>query len=98
PSISNASPFVDVVYQQSLDGGRTFSPPLRLDRGRRADVRFAAFSRGGAFFGDYGQIAAAGPRSYVTTCRAYRLHRGERATFPPSVHHQRTWVTVVGGG
>ena len=94
----NASPFVHAFYQQSSDGGRTFTAPLRIDRGRRADVRFAAFSRGGAFFGDYETLAVAGSRTYVVTCRSYRLHRGERATFPPSVHHQRTWVSVVGGG
>src|SRR5207247_2166575 len=70
PSMKDASPYVDVFYQQSLDKGRTFSAPLRLDRDRRADVRFAAFSRDGAFFGDYQQIAVAGPRSYVTTCRS----------------------------
>jgi len=98
PSMKDASPYVDVFYQQSLDKGQTFSAPLRLDRDRRADVRFAAFSRDGAFFGDYQQIAVAGPRSYVTTCRSFRLHRTEPATFPPSSYHQRTWVTVVGGG
>jgi hypothetical protein len=97
PTTTKFSNFVDVYYQQSLDGGRTFSAPLRIDR-RRADVRFAAFSRDGAFFGDYNQLAPAGRRTYVVTCRSYRLHKGERATFPPSVHHQRTWVTVLGGG
>ena len=61
-------------------------------------MRFAAFSRNGAFFGDYNQLAVAGRRTYVVTCRAYRLHRNEQATFPPTVHHQRTWVTVLGGG
>jgi hypothetical protein len=91
---SKFSHFVDVYYQQSLNGGRTFSAPLRIDR-RRLDVRFSAFSRAGAFFGDYNQLAAAGSRTYVVTCRSYRLHRGEPATFPPTVHHQRTWVTVV---
>jgi hypothetical protein len=97
PSMGKASPYVDVYYQQSLNHGRTFGAPLRIDR-RRADVRFAAFSRGGAFFGDYNELAAAGSRTYVVTCRAYRLHKGERATFPPAVQHQRTWVTVLGGG
>ena len=97
PKASTFSHFVDVAYQQSFDGGRTFSPPMRIDR-RRADVRFAAFSRNGAFFGDYDQLAPAGTRTYVATCRSYRLRPNEPATFPPSVHHQRTWVTVLGGG
>jgi hypothetical protein len=98
PSVSRFSPYVHVWYQRSLDGGRTFSAPIRIDIRRRSNVRFAAFSRGGAFFGDYDQLAVAGPRTYVATCRAYRIHRREPATFPPTVHHQRTWVAVVGGG
>jgi hypothetical protein len=97
PTTDRFGPFVDVYYQQSLDGGKTFSRPLRIDR-KRADVRFAAFSRNGAFLGDYNQLAVAGSRTYVVTCRAYRLHKDETATFPPAVHHQRTWVTVLGGG
>jgi hypothetical protein len=95
--VNKMSPYVDTYYQQSLDGGKTFSAPLRVNR-RHADVRFAAFSRKGAFFGDYNQLAAAGPRTYLVSCIAYRTRKTEPATFPPSVHHQRTWVAVVGGG
>jgi len=98
PRIRNASPYVDVQYQQSTDGGRTFTAPIRVDVRRRADVRFAAVAGGRAFFGDYEQLAVAGPRTYVVTCRAVRLHRGERATIPATIHHQRTWVTVLRGG
>ena len=71
--------------------------PLRVNH-KHADVRFAAFSRNGAFFGDYNQLAVAGPRTYVVTCISYRTRKGEPASFPPQVHHQRTWVAVVGGG
>jgi len=98
PRIRNASPYVDVIYQQSLDHGKTFSAPLRIDVERRADIRFAAVADGNAFFGDYEQLAVAGSRTYVVTCRAYRMHHGERATIPATIHHQRTWVTVLRGG
>ena len=98
PRIRNAKPYVDVQYQQFMNGGETFTAPIRIDVGRRANVRFAAVAGGRAFFGDYEQMAVAGPRTYVATCRAYRLHHGERGTIPATIHHQRTWVTVLRGG
>jgi len=98
PRIRHAKSYVDVQYQQSMDGGKTFTAPIRVDVGRRADLRFAAVAGGGAFFGDYEQLAVAGSRTYVVTCRAYRLHHGEHGTIPATIHHQRTWVTVLRGG
>jgi hypothetical protein len=91
-----ASPYVDTYFQQSADGGRTWSPPLRVNR-VRTDLRFAAFSRDAAFLGDYMQVAAAGPFTYVVRCEALRLSARDRGALPPDeAHHQRTWVAVVG--
>ena len=101
---------VNTAYQRSTDGGRTWSDPVPINVGLipeylaqdppqevtvDTDVRFAAFSRGGAFLGDYGQVAVAGSWVYVVRCEAYRLSPDEPATFPPQVHHQRAWVAVV---
>ena len=60
-------------------------------------MRFAATARQRAFFGEYGEIAAAGSWTYISRAEAFPLTRAElrKATFPPSVHHQRTWVAVV---
>jgi hypothetical protein len=96
-AVKDFSPFVDTYFQRSTDGGATFSKPLRVNR-IRSNVDFAAFSRNGAFHGDYNQVAVAGARTYVVRCESYSVTPGEPATFPPSVYHQRTWVAVVGGG
>lgn len=96
-AVQDFSPYVDTYFQRSLDGGATFSGPLRVNR-VRTNVNFAAFSRNGAFLGDYNQTASAGKRTYVVRCEAYPLSAGEPATFPPTVYHQRTWVAVLGGG
>lgn len=96
-AVQDFSPYVDTYFQRSLDGGATFTRPLRVNR-VRTNVNFAAFSRNGAFLGDYNQIAIAGKRTYVVRCEAYPLSADEPSTFPPSVYHQRTWVAVLGGG
>lgn len=93
-SESDFSPYVRTYFQQSMNHGKTWSKPLILNR-QRSDVRFAAFSRGGAFFGDYNQMAAAGSWTYITRCIAYSPFPGAPAEFPPKVHHQQTWVAVI---
>jgi hypothetical protein len=95
-SAADMSDFVDTFLVQSRDGGKTFSKPLRVNKKVRADARFAAFSRGGAFWGDYNQLAVAKDGTvYIVRCESYALRVGEEADFPPAVHHQRTWVAVV---
>ena len=86
---------VGTFYQESLDHGDTFTDPISVST-VVSDVRFAAESRGGAFLGDYEQLAAAGPYTYVVREEPVRVKPSEAATFPPSFHHQRTWVAVVG--
>jgi hypothetical protein len=106
--------YVDTVYQQSTDGGQTWSAPLVINTGLipeflsqdppvqrpvRTDVRFAAFSRGGAFLGDYSQVATTGSWTYVVRCEAYptSAEEDENESGPSAgaVHHQRAWVAVV---
>ena len=93
-SVSAFSPFVDTYYQQSNDGGQTFTRPLKVNS-IPTDVRFATFSRESAFLGDYSQVGVAGPLTYIVRCEAFSLSKQEKRTFPPSVYHQRTWVAVV---
>ncbi|MCW2778693.1 MAG: hypothetical protein JWN17_2418 [Frankiales bacterium] len=91
---------VSTWVAQSVDGGKSFAPALRVDRDVN-DVRFAAFSRGGAFQGDYDQIATATDgRSYVVHAEAVPQSAAEVPPAVPSattVHHQRMWVTSVRG-
>jgi hypothetical protein len=93
--IYDKTPYVDTYYQQSTDHGKTFSKPIKINRGVRTDIRFAAFSRESAFLGDYSQIAVTGSWAYVVRTEAYRVSKKDKATWPPSVHHQRAWVAVV---
>jgi hypothetical protein len=93
---ADMSTFVDTYLVQSRDGGKSFGKPLRLNKSVRADARFAAFSRAGAMWGDYNQLAVAKDGTvYVVRCESYSVKKGEEADFPPAVHHQRTWVAVV---
>ena len=96
--VSTAGDFwdVDTYVQESTDGGATFTAPLRVNR-VRTDIRFGAVSRGGTFLGDYDQLAVGGGLTYVVRAEAFSVVPGEPATFPPTVHHQRTYVAVVKG-
>ena len=91
---SQFSPFVDTYYQELKKGKTKWSKPLRVNR-FHSDTRFAAFSRNGAFFGDYNQVAVSGSWTYIVRCEGHRETANEVAAFPPAVHHQRTWVAVV---
>lgn len=91
----NSPPFVDTVYQQSLDGGSTWSGPLVVNT-TPTDIRFAAFTFfEEAFLGDYNEVAVAGSWAYVVRAEAFQLDPSEPATFPATVTHQRTFVAVV---
>jgi hypothetical protein len=93
-SVDEFSNYVDTYVQSSTNHGTTWSAPLKVNR-VRSDVRFAAFSRGGAFHGDYNQIAASGKYVYVVRCESTSPRKGAPADFPPAVYHQTTWVAVL---
>jgi hypothetical protein len=91
--IPKKTPYVDTFYQQTKDG-KKFTAPLKVNR-RPSDIRYAAFSRQSAFFGDYSQIAVTGSWAYVVRTEAFRIRSSEPAEWPPLYHHQRAWVAVV---
>lgn len=89
---------VDTLYQESHDGGLTFTEPLRVNS-VDGHLGYAAQSRGGAFLGDYHQLAVGGDLVYVLHQEPLDLKiPGEVAYRPPYFHHQRTWVAVVQTG
>ncbi|GAC1331479.1 MAG: hypothetical protein NVSMB17_09550 [Candidatus Dormibacteria bacterium] len=99
---SNFSQSVETFYVESRDGGKSFSTPLTVSR-VASDMRFGAFDggqtnvgQGGVFLGDYDAMASSGGITYLVRSEPVRATAAELATFPPSTHHQRTWVAVVG--
>lgn len=89
---------VDTYLARSHDHGLTFGAPVKVDLSP-SDTRFGAFSRGGLFQGDYDQVATAGDLTYVVRSESYAPSSRTVAPDTPSattVHHQTTWVAVVG--
>jgi hypothetical protein len=73
-----------------------------------SNIAYDAFSRGGAFEGDYNQIATAGGYTYIVRCQGAPAYAGEPAALVPDPmdrnalklarrghQHQSAWVAVV---
>jgi hypothetical protein len=100
------SPAIDSYYQESRDGGKTFSDPVKIDS-QPSNALYGAFSRAGTFEGDYDELATGGGRSYFVRCQGQPAAPGE----PPALaasgtalelpdagrghQHQSCWVAVV---
>lgn len=89
---------VDTFLARSSDHGVSFGAPVKVNLAP-SDTRFGAFSRSGLFQGDYDQVATAGPLTYVVRSESAAPGRSAVAPTSPSattVHHQTTWVAVLG--
>lgn len=89
---------VNTYLARSHDQGLTFGVPLKVDLSP-SDTRFGAFSRNGLFQGDYDQVATAGGLTYIVRSESYAPSATATAPDRPSattLHHQPTWVAVVG--
>jgi hypothetical protein len=100
---------IDTYYQESFDGGKTFTAPLKVNK-QPSRPWYGAFSRNGTFEGDYDQIASAGGYTYIVREQGEMASTGEP---PPLVknpdgsntivltaagkghQHQRNWVALV---
>jgi len=104
-NLQDFSPSAQTWYQESSDGGATWSPPLQVNTPAN-NLNYGAFSRAGTFEGDYNGIASIGGYSYVVREEAYP---GEPPALTPDTstadaltlsgkghQHQQTWVAVVG--
>lgn len=108
--LKDFSTSAQMYYQESGDGGRTWSAPLQVDTPQN-NLYYGAFSRHGTFEGDYNGIASSGDTSYIVRDEAYPATAGERVALVPDPsnaeqlilpdagkghQHQQTWVAVVG--
>ena len=80
------SPTIDTYYQESRDGGKTWSDPLKVNS-EPSRPWYGAFSRNGTFEGDYEETASSGGYTYVVREQGAAASPGERqaltATVPP---------------
>ena len=90
---STFSRYIDTMYQQSRDGGLTFTAPLKVNTTLN-DFYYGAFSRSGLFQGDYSQIAVSGPLVYITRDQSHPLYAGE----PAGLHYVGGSEPYVGDG
>ncbi|MFN2582708.1 MAG: hypothetical protein ABR498_08220, partial [Candidatus Dormibacteria bacterium] len=98
---------IDTYYQESRDGGQTFSAPLKVDSVQgTTDAGYGAFDTtnitAGLFEGDYDQIAAGGnDQSYMTREEAYAGNDTSQARdftsseLPSNSQWQQTWVAQI---
>jgi hypothetical protein len=98
-SVHGLSPHIDTVYQRSTNNGRTWTAPLKVNV-VTTDVGYAAFSRGGAFLGDYNQLAVArNGWVYLVHNEALPRYKGEPCncsfTSGNGHQHQYTYVAVI---
>jgi hypothetical protein len=87
---------IDTYYQESLDGGDTFTAPLKADS-VPSNPWYGAFSRDGTFEGDYNQIASAGGYTYLVRCQGKPAYAGEPAPLIPNPDGSNTLVLTEAG-
>jgi hypothetical protein len=98
-SASGSSKYIDTFFQRSTDQGKTWTKPLKVNK-VRTDVGYAAFSRNGAFLGDYNQVAVASNGwIYLVRNEALPKFKGEKCncsfTSGNGHQHQYTYVAVI---
>ena len=100
---------IDTYYQESLDGGNTWTAPLKVDK-TASMPWYDAFSRDGSFEGDYNEVASSGGYTYVVRDQGAAKSRTEPPPLVPNPdgsntlvltqagkghQHQTTWVALV---
>jgi hypothetical protein len=90
------TPAIDTYYQESTDGGSTFTAPLKVDS-VASNPEYDAFSRNGSFEGDYDEIASAGGYTYVVRCQGQPASAGEPAPLIPNPDGSNTLVLTEAG-
>jgi len=92
------APVIDTYYQRSLDGGGSWTAPLKVDK-VASNPYYDAFSRDGSFEGDYNELASSGGYTYIARCQGQPAFAGEPAPLIPNPDGSNTLVlTEVGKG
>jgi hypothetical protein len=75
-------PEIDTYYQESRDGGKTFTAPLRVNV-ESSHAQYGAFSRNGLFEGDYYQTASSKGYTYTVRCQGAKQSADEPPAMTP---------------
>ena len=67
------SPTIETYYQESHDGGTSYTAPVLASIHQETNFYYGAFSRAGLFEGDYEQIGTSGPYTYLVREEAYPI-------------------------
>ena len=84
---------IDTIYQESFDGGLTWTAPLKVNR-EPSNTWWGAFSRNGTFEGAHNQIASAGGYTYVVRCQG---HKDGTQPLVPNPNGSNTLVLTEAG-
>ena len=87
---------IDTYYQESFNGGDSFTAPLKVDR-KTSNPWYGAFSRDGTFEGDYDQIISAGGYTYLVRCQGAPAYSGEPQPLVPNPDGSNTLVLTEAG-
>jgi hypothetical protein len=87
---------IDTHYQESFDGGDTFTAPLKVNK-VASNPYYDAFSRDGSFEGDYHQIISAGGYTYIVRCQGRPAYKGEPPALTPNPDGSNTLVLTEAG-
>jgi hypothetical protein len=90
------TPVIDTYYQESFDGGSTFTSPLKVSK-TPSNPWYGAFSRNGTFEGDYDQLASAGGYTYIVRCQGAPAYKGESAPLIANPNGSNTLVLTEAG-
>ncbi|HEY3186076.1 MAG TPA: sialidase family protein, partial [Solirubrobacteraceae bacterium] len=85
---------IDTYYQESRDGAKTWSEPLKVNA-QPSRPWYGAFSRNGTFEGDYEQTASAGGYTYITRDQGAPASPGEP---PPLTRNDATTIALTEAG
>jgi hypothetical protein len=90
------TPTIDTYYQESTNGGNSFTTPLKVDRAP-SNPYYDAFSRDGSFEGDYNQIASAGGYTYIVRAQGQPNYANEPPALTPNPNGSNTLVLTEAG-
>jgi hypothetical protein len=90
------TPTIDTYYQESTDGGKSFTTPLKVDS-TPSNPYYDAFSRDGSFEGDYNQTTSVGGYTYIVRAQGHPNYTNEPPALTANPNGSNTLVLTPAG-